>query len=147
MINTSKMQNAPATSSRLTALEARQADLEKRIAELERAAIHQMPQPWTAPTDRAYPAFPTPMDPTPALSDQCYICGIKWKDATHYICRDYRYPNRITVTCGGASAHITASEDSIVTTFGGPSMATEQLPHFAGSTTQAVGQTPTHLPQ
>ena len=138
-------------STRLTALEARQAELERRIAELERAAMRQMPKPWTPSTpqdDIDWPPIPTtpppphPWYPQPSSFDpRCHICKNRYADMTHYVCNNDQCPNRIIVTCD------TKTGPSIApgVTFGGESIASDQLPHFAGSTTQAVGQTPEHL--
>lgn len=82
-------------STRLTALEARQAELEKRIANLEREAARQMPAPWT-PTG-PYPSFP-PVLPTPQddIDDaRCHVCNNRFKDMTHYVCNNDRCPNRV----------------------------------------------------
>ena len=90
-------------STRLTALETRQAELEARIAHLEREIHRNFPNPWVTPTD-PYPSAP-PVFPTPIGEPACPICGIKWKDATNYVCNHDRCPSRVTYGSLGDSAH------------------------------------------
>lgn len=92
-------QSKPTTqSTRLTALEARQAELEKRIAGLERAATRQLPEPWgpTGPYPSYPPVLPAPQDD---MDDaRCHVCNNRFKDMTHYVCSHPQCPSR--VTCG-----------------------------------------------
>jgi hypothetical protein len=104
---------------RVTALEQRQADLERRIAELERNANKQSQWPWT-PNDIEPYRWPTtrPGWPIPESSDdaKCHVCHGRWKDMTHYVCNHHQCPSRVSY---GSS------------TFGGPSMAEDQLPRYS----------------
>jgi hypothetical protein len=109
------MSKTPATPARLTALEARQAELEKRIAELERAAIRQIPAPWTPLGP--YPFLPPvlqPISPMPRddIGDpRCHVCNNRFKDMTNYVCGHPQCPSRVwcgdtlspTFTCDGTS--------------------------------------------
>lgn len=123
-------QSKPTTqSTRLTALEARQAELEKRIAELERAATRQLPSPWTNPI-YPYPSFP-PVLPTPQddIDDaRCHVCNSRFKDMTHYVCSHHQCPSRVTCgdplpphfTCGGTSSSTTAGALTLPKSGAGP---------------------------
>lgn len=118
--------------ARLAALEARQAELEKRIGELERDAARQTPQPWTAPTDRIYPVIPTtpvPAMPSPFDEDgRCHVCNNRWKDMTHYVCNNNRCPSRVwcgdpalpVFTCGGDSSSTTVGSLTVPKPGAGP---------------------------
>ena len=113
-------------STRLTALEARQAEMEARIAHLEREAHLNFPNPWITPTDRTYPQFPTPI--VPNALERCHICWNKWTDMTHYVCNNDQCPNRVwcgdaihpTFTCGGTSASTTAGALTLPKSGAGP---------------------------
>lgn len=110
---------------RITSLEARQAELERRIADLERAAARQMPIPWTWPRS---PYAPLPSQPNDGpLGGHCPVCNNAWKDMSHYVCTNDRCPNR--VYCGDNP------NNRPIFTCGGLSMATDQLPSYATSST------------
>jgi hypothetical protein len=86
-----------ATRERLTSVETRQAELEARIAALERQALEQVQRwmPWTNPV-YPYPSNPSPQWPNGSDDARCHVCGNRWADMTHYVCGHPQCPSRIT---------------------------------------------------
>lgn len=78
-------------TTRIVAIEARQADLERRIATLEAEAARQVSWPSVPPT------FPLP-NPWPGywVPSSCPVCGIHWEGAMGYVCSNPYCPSRVT---------------------------------------------------
>lgn len=72
--------------ARLTSLETRLAIAEARIAELEREKLYPM---------RPYWPDHIPSD-TEAQPTKCRVCGLFYKDMTHYVCSNSNCPNNAT---------------------------------------------------
>lgn len=151
--------------ARLVALEARQSELDARIAHLEREVHRNFPNPWVTPTGPYPPAPPVLPTPQDDINDaRCHVCNNRFKDMTHYVCNNDRCPNRVwcgdttqpVFTCGGASSSATVDTLTLPKPGVGPygSPGTISIPvnggrfgdnspsHFAGATIHAVGQTP-----
>lgn len=95
-------------ADRIRSLEERQADLERRIAELEKE-----PRGWPWPV---HPITPHPQWPDGSDDARCHVCQNRFADMTHYVCTHDRCPGKVTCTYGGAS------------------MAEDQLPRYDGGT-------------
>jgi len=83
------------SDQRLTELEKRQADLERRINELEKLAPF-WPKDGTPAPYNPYPDYPVPpwlpIDENPVV---CHICGIRARDGMFYSCNNTNCPSRV----------------------------------------------------
>lgn len=90
----------PSASTPIIALEARLADAERRIAQLEREIAARMP--WYVPDPIVDPiVYPV------AESNTCRVCGMRFEGAMGYVCPHMNCPGRITFIssdCGSVSA-------------------------------------------
>lgn len=116
------------TAARITALEARQADLERRIAELEQAAVRQMP--WVPTFPQTTPVWLPTQPSTPWAGSHCPQCGVEWKGSMGYVCPSISCPMGAgPVWCGTPPGDETTCRPPL--TIAAPGVA--------------VGETPAHL--
>lgn len=88
-------------SARITTLEARQAELEYRIAQLERELTEKVRWPWIG----APYTEPTPISEPNA----CRVCGIHFEGIMGYVCPHTACPSRIT--CSAQTSYDTSTSD------------------------------------
>lgn len=111
---------------RIGQLEARQAELEARIARLEQAPFKEWPDTWPKPfVPREEKSPPSPLGGT-----TCSKCGMVWQGIMGYVCSEFDCPMGAGPTWCGTKPERATPIIATDMTFGGESMRPDHLPNY-----------------
>ena len=87
---------SPEAIERIGQLEARLAKLEGRICELEQESVLNVRLKGPAITPEPC-KWPIPTWPSNSDDAKCHVCGIRYKDMTHYVCNHPSCSSRVII--------------------------------------------------